>query len=138
MKDWQKLGKCNSNIMTSTQLFFKLCLNNTNSFSISDLETPISLFTQGLKSGLCVYMNNAPVNISNFIVKNTSNLTDFKNNLLNSFSTIDPIFNQINYFKNYSYFNFTIPSLYNSINLISNSINISQTNYIMNYTVISF
>ena len=78
-------------------------------------------------------MNNAPANISNLIVKNISNLTQNLDNLYTTFGMYDTIYNDINYFNIYPYFNFTIPQKYNTLNL--NSSNIFNSNYIMNYTV---
>ena len=124
---------CNENKLTSTQIYYTLCLNNPNSFSILDLNNPLRLYSQGLRSGLCVYMNNAPANISNLIVKNISNLTQNLDNLYTTFGMNDTIYNDINYFNIYPYFNFTIPQKYNTLNL--NSSNIFNSIYIMNYTV---
>ncbi len=133
---WKNLGLCKTNKLTSTQIYFDLCLNNPNSYSLSDLNTPVRLFTQGLKTGLCVYTNNAPNNISNFIIKNVSNLQEFSNILSEDLNLNSSLINSKDYFQKNPSFSQTIPFYYNLLNLNSTSLNLKETNYIYNYRVI--
>jgi hypothetical protein len=102
--------------------------------SLSDLQTPVRFLTQGLKSGLCVYMNNAPANISNFAVKSVVNAQNFNQTISNTFG-INGNFNTKNYFQTIPFINITIPQLYNSLALNSTSATVASTKFIFNYRV---
>lgn len=125
---------CKTNVLTTTQIYYDLCLDNPKSYSLSDLTTPVRFFTQGLRTGLCVYYNNAPANISSYDIISATTVQGFNQLIQDKLGIKDP-FNNKNYYQSVPFINNTIPKIYSS--LVLNSTTVAGTKFIMNYRVLS-